>query len=76
MTAVGDSSTNPINKMSLPERAVVPPEKWGENLANVITWVATAWAAQIWLTVPAFMGDFESYFWYVKSMRDLLPPRV
>ena len=26
--------------------------------------------------MPAFLGDFEAWFWYVKNMRDLLPPQV
>ena len=42
----------------------------------MITWIFYAWAAQTWLWIPAFLGDFEAWFWYVKSMRDLLPPAV
>ena len=76
VSAPGDSRSEPINKIPKTPREVVKSEEWFNNLLNMALWCFYAWAAQIWLLLPAFLGDFEAWFWYMKTHRDLLPESV
>ena len=76
MQAAGDSRQDPIIMYKPEPIEDVPDNFWFENLTNVMWWLLWMHFASYALWPAAFLGDFEAFFWYMKSMRDFLPPAV
>ena len=72
----GSSRSDPLNKVSKPERIEVSPQQWFSNVLNVAQWCLLALWGQYMLFIPTFMGDFEAWFWYVRELNGLLPDRL
>ena len=58
------------------DRKAATNDDWWPNIENGITYIFHAWFAMIICLIPAMLGDFEAFFWYMKSQRDLIPPTV
>ena len=51
----------------------VQSEKWLGNFCGAFGWVIVAYFGSIWLALHAFMGNFEGFFWFIKSLRTWVP---
>ena len=58
---------------TVPPVQKVQSEKWLGNFCGAFGWVFVAYFGSIWFAVHAFMGNFEGFFWFIKTLRTWVP---
>ena len=64
---MGSNVHNPIPrviKLSAEDEEEVSP---GQMTVNMCTWLFNVYTAAFWFWIPAFFGDFEAYFFYIRE---------
>ena len=64
---MGSNINNPIKrdiKLKLPADEELSP---GEVAFNMCTWLINVYLAAFCFWIPAFFGDFEAYFYYIRE---------
>lgn len=71
---LGANRLNPIPRdiRLEPEEEISP----GQMTMNMCTWLVNVFFAAFWFWIPAFFGDFEAYFFYIRDQNELLPPAI
>ena len=63
---MGTNKHNPIPRQSqikTDEEEISP----GQMTVNMCTWIFNVYLAAFWFWIPAFFGDFEAYFFYIRE---------
>ena len=78
----GSSIDNPIHMDELlkddeeDEEPMTKEDKYIMNLLKMIAFVWWSYLGVIITMFPAFMGDFEAFYWWVQLRNDLLPENL
>ena len=73
---MGSNKHNPIHRsinLKADDEEEVSP---GQMTVNMCTWLFNVYTAAFWFWIPAFFGDFEAYFFYIREQNELLPPAL
>jgi len=69
----GDSFENSLQMYTVPPVQKVQSEKWLGNICGAFGWVFVAYFGSIWFAIHAYMGNFEGFFWFIKTLRTWVP---
>lgn len=69
----GSTQDDPILEFEIKEAETVSSDVWTQQYKNMILWLFWAGLAYIPTGLAAMNGDFEAFYWFMTTKRDLVP---
>ena len=72
----GSSPNDPILEFEIKEAETVSSEVWTMQYRNMFKWLFWATVAYLPTGLAAMNGDFEAFYWFMMTKRELVPEVV